>query len=74
METLKLRPYQVQAIDAIQGAIERDQKRMVVEMPTGFGKSLVFAKTIEKINGLNKGKILVLASTIVMKEQIEREA
>ncbi len=73
METLKLRPYQVQAIDAIQEAIERDQKRIVIEMPTGFGKSLVFAKTIEKINELNKGKILVLASAIVMKEQIEKE-
>lgn len=73
MEALKLRPYQVQAIEAIQKAIERDQKHMVVEMPVGFGKGLVFAKTIEKINELNKGKILVLARTIVMKEQIESE-
>ncbi len=73
METLKLRPYQVQAIDAIQEAIEREQKHMVVEMPAGFGKSIVFAKTIEKINELNKGRILVLARTVVIKEQIERE-
>jgi len=73
MEALKLRPYQVQAIEAIQKAIERDQKHMVVEMPVGFGKGLVFAKTIEKINEFNKGKILVLARTIVMKEQIESE-
>ena len=73
METFKLRPYQIQAIAAIQGAMERDQKHMVVEMPAGCGKGVVFAKIIEKINKLGIGKILVLARTIVIKEQIEKE-
>ena len=73
MEKFSLRPYQVQAINAIQEAMAQNQRHMVVEMPAGCGKSLVFAKTIEKINELNIGKILVLASAIVMKEQIERE-
>ena len=73
METIKLRSYQIAAIKAIENAIERGQKQMIVEFPTGFGKKIVLAKTIEKLNELQVGKILVLTSTITLKENIKSE-
>ena len=73
METIKLRSYQIEAIKAIENAIGRGQKQMIVEFPTGFGKKIVLAKTIEKLNELQVGKILVLTSTITLKENIKSE-
>lgn len=73
MKAIKLQPYQSQAIDAIQNALERNQKHMVIEMPTGFGKSLVLARTIEKLNELNRKKILVVTGNLALKEKIEKE-
>ncbi len=73
METIKLRPYQIEAIKAIENAVGRGQKQMIVEFPAGFGKKIVLAKTIEKLNELKVGKILVLTSTISLKENIKSE-
>ena len=50
MKSIQLRPYQSKAIDAIQEAILRKQKYIVIELPAGFGKGLVFAKTVENLN------------------------
>lgn len=73
MKDIKLRPYQIQAIEAIQAALDRGQKKMAIEMPTGCGKGIVFAKTVDKLNELCLGKILVVTSRVALKEQIEKE-
>lgn len=73
MKINKLRPYQNQAINAIREAIERKQKHMIIEMPIGCGKGLIFAKTIEEINKSEIGKILVLTSQMGIKVQIDKE-
>ena len=70
---MQLRPYQTKAILAIQEALMHDQKRVAIEMPTGFGKGMVFAKTIEHLQKTNVNKILVVVGNLNLKEKITRE-
>lgn len=44
MKAIQLRPYQIKAIDAIQEALVRNQKHIVIEMATGCGKGIVLQK------------------------------
>lgn len=44
MKEICLRQYQAEAIDAIQKALDSGQKHMVVERPTGCGKSAILAR------------------------------
>ena len=37
MKAIQLRPYQIRAMEAIQGAMDNNQKRIVVDMATGTG-------------------------------------
>lgn len=73
MKNIILRSYQVEAIEAIQAALSRGQKHMVIEMPPGFGKSLVFAKTVEIFSESNMERILVVTGNLVIKEQILKD-
>lgn len=73
MKEVQLQSYQIEAIEAVQGALARGQKHMVIEMPPGFGKSLVFAKTVEILCRLNIGKILVATGNLLLKEQITKD-
>lgn len=52
-----LRPYQREAVDAIEAAL-RDARSTLVVMPTGTGKTVTFASAI---NRLSKRRVLVLA-------------
>ena len=47
--TLTLRPYQHQALDAIQAATLRGVRRQVVALPTGSGKTVIFAHLIAQM-------------------------
>jgi len=71
MKAIQLRPHQVKAIDAIREAISLGQKHMVIEMPIQSGKGIVLAKTVEDLDRLKKGKILIVTSKTIIKEQIE---
>jgi superfamily II DNA or RNA helicase len=46
---LVLRPYQHQALDAIQAATLRGVRRQVVALPTGAGKTVIFAHLIAQM-------------------------
>lgn len=67
-----LHSYQKEAIMAIQKAITKKQKRIVVDMPTGFGKGIILNKTIEFINGFSNEKILVVTSCKILQEDIKQ--
>ena len=72
MEAIKLHPYQIKALDAIQEALDRGQKHIAIEIPTGLGKGIIFAKTVEILNKLATGKILVVARSLIIKEELEK--
>jgi superfamily II DNA or RNA helicase len=55
-----LRPYQSQCLQAIDNAFKNPNSRALVVMPTGTGKTHVFANVIKNWD-FNKGKVLVLA-------------
>ena len=57
MAVMKLRPYQVEALEAVRGAYREGNRRVLVVMPTGTGKTVLFAE----IARLAKGPVLVLA-------------
>ena len=54
---LSLRPYQHEAVDAVQAAVDRGVKRPMVVLPTGCGKTVLFAALIAR----RGGSALVLA-------------
>ena len=73
MKVTQLRPYQIKAMNAIQGALENGQKHIIVEMATGTGKGLVLVRTVELL--LNKqamSNVLVVTNRLELKEKIER--
>jgi superfamily II DNA or RNA helicase len=54
---LPLRPYQAQALEAVQSALDRGVTRQLVVLPTGGGKTVVFAHLVTR----RDGRVLVLA-------------
>jgi ATP-dependent helicase IRC3 len=54
---LSLRPYQEQALEAIDAAESRGVRRQLVVLPTGGGKTIVFASLVSR----RQGRALVLA-------------
>ena len=54
---MQLRPYQQAALEAVRAAFGRSERRTLVVMPTGTGKTVLFAE----IARLAKGPVLVLA-------------
>lgn len=54
---MQLRPYQQEALESVREAYRKKQARVLVVMPTGTGKTVLFAE----IARLAKGPVLVLA-------------
>ena len=73
MKEFELRPYQKQAISAIQEALIHGQRQIAIEMPPGFGKGIVLAKVIEYLQKTKADKILVVVGNLMLKEKITRE-
>ena len=72
MKAIQLRPYQIQAISAIQCALENGQKHIVIEMAAGSGKGLVLAKAVEMLLRQNASSVLVVTNRLELKENVER--
>lgn len=71
MKAIQLRPYQMQAMNAIQDALENGQKHIIVEMATGTGKGLVLAKTVELLHKQVASNILIVTSRMELKANVE---
>ncbi len=72
MKAIQLRPYQMQAMNAIQSALENGQKHIIVEMASGTGKGLVLAKTVELLHKQAVSNILVVTKRMELKANVER--
>ncbi len=55
---MRLRDYQIEAVERIQEAFQSNRSTLVV-MPTGTGKTIVFADLIQRMNG--SGRAMVMA-------------
>jgi len=62
---MELRPYQSAALEAVREAYRRRHRRVLVVMPTGTGKTVLFAE----ISRLARGPVLVLAHRQELVEQ-----
>ena len=62
---MSLRPYQDQALRAVREAYRQGHRSALVVMPTGTGKTVLFAE----ISRLAKGPVLVLAHRQELVEQ-----
>jgi ATP-dependent helicase IRC3 len=66
MTAIELRPYQQQALDAIVAAEARGIRRPLVALPTGTGKTIIFAYLIQQRPGR--------ALTLVHRDELIRQA
>lgn len=57
---MKLRPYQNEAVEAVESGWAKGYRKQLLVLPTGCGKTIVFAELI-KHEVANGGKVLVLA-------------
>ena len=65
-----LRPYQIEAIEAIQSAVKEGKERFLFEMATGTGKTLVSAAIIKLfLRTGNARRVLFLVDRIELEDQ-----
>src|SRR5215475_9855014 len=62
---MNLRPYQIDCVDAIEQKFALGLRRLLVVLPTGTGKTIIFANLIER----RPGRALVLAHRDELIEQ-----
>ena len=55
------RPYQVAAKESVSDGLRAGVRQQLIQMATGTGKTIVFAKLYEHLKSLIPGKMLVLA-------------
>jgi len=65
---MQLRPYQKEAVDSILEEWDRGVMKTLLVLPTGCGKTVVFAKVAEAVVGKG-GRVLVLAHRAELLEQ-----
>lgn len=67
----KLRPYQIQAIDRVKRSIKSGNRKVVLQIPTGGGKTLIAASIIEA--ALAKGnRVIFCVNAIELVDQTVR--
>jgi type I restriction enzyme R subunit len=69
----QLRPYQVQAIQALQTAVKTGNQRFLFEMATGTGKTLISAAVIKLfLKTGNARRVLFLVDRIELEDQAQK--
>lgn len=68
MQPITLRKYQKDAIKAAKQGWGRGKQKLLVVMPTGTGKTIVFAKLIEEVVS-EGGRVLILAHRVELLKQ-----
>ena len=71
MQTMELRPYQREAVEAVYNHLREKKNNPCVVLPTGTGKSLVIGQIAKDAVTLWNGRVLILAH---VKELLEQNA
>ena len=58
---MRLKPWQKDVLNKIERAFNRGHKAILIQLPTGAGKTLVALRTFRKLNKKNRGLRLVVA-------------
>ena len=61
---VELRPYQVAAVEALRAGARRGLRRMLVEMATGLGKTVLFAHLAHRV--VSRGQRVLVSLSIMM--------
>ena len=72
-EKLTLRPYQKKALDEIRGYYAKGEKRILLHLATGGGKTLTFCRILEAAHKKGKKAIMVVKG-IELVENARQEA
>ena len=68
-----LRPYQIQAVQAIQQAVQAGKQRFLLEMATGTGKTLTSAALIKLfLHTQNASRVLFLVDRLELEDQARK--
>ncbi len=69
-----LRPYQEAAIDAVKRASARGQRRILVSLPTGTGKTVVFSHLIDEVARAGRRCLVMVHRDELVTQTIEKLA
>ena len=72
MKTLKLRKYQEETVSALYGAWERGLKRPAVILPTGMGKTVIFAELIKRTVEAGQRPIVLVHRDELVKQTVQK--
>ena len=75
-QQFKLRPYQVDCLDACTDALEEGLTRIGVSLPTGSGKTTVFLNLIPRIQPPrdNANRVMIIGSSQEIVHQVAHQA
>ena len=68
----ELRDYQLQSIDAVRQAIANGEKRLVLQLPTGSGKTRIASEIIRMAQAKGNGVIFVVPALSLIDQTIDR--
>jgi superfamily II DNA or RNA helicase len=71
-ESLTARPYQVEALDSIRNHYSRGEKRVLLHMPTGSGKTFLFSMMLKKIHERGKKAFIVVRGRALVDQASQR--
>jgi DNA repair protein RadD len=67
-----LRPYQVRALDQLDRAIAEGCRRLVVQMPTGGGKTILAARRMRYLQETGRRGIFIVPALSLVDQTIEK--
>jgi DNA repair protein RadD len=71
-ESLTARPYQVEALDSIRNHYSRGEKRVLLHMPTGSGKTFLFSMMLKRIHERGKKAFIVVRGRALVDQASQR--
>lgn len=66
---IALRPYQAEAVNAVEAAVEQGQRAPLVVLPTGTGKTILVSKLIERTSGR---RVLLVNREELIEQSVEK--